>query len=66
MYVTLANKIKISLTARTKIYYLKVVRKVGMKLMGRPNGVITIKVAVLVLSGEEICTTLFHTEKCQV
>lgn len=66
MYITFAKKIKIFLTARTKIYYLKVVRKVGMKLMGRSNGVITIKVTALVLSMEEICTTLFHIEKCQV
>lgn len=34
MYVTSANKMEFSLTTKTKIYYLQVVRKEGMKLMG--------------------------------
>ena len=73
MYVTFANKIKINLTARTKIHYVNTVRQVGMKLMGRPNGRIAIKMTDLVLSREEFCTTLFHlyfpdtnTGKCKV
>lgn len=73
MYVTLANKMEFSLTTKTKIYYLKVVGKQGTKLMGWLNGIITIKMAALVLSGEEFGTALFlfvfpatNTGKCQV
>lgn len=51
MYVIFANKIKFSLTTRTKIYYLKVVRKVGTELMGKHNSLISTRTAALVLSG---------------
>lgn len=58
MYVTFANRIKFSLTAGTKKYYLNVVRKVSRKLMGKLNGIIITKTAALVLSGEQFCTAL--------
>lgn len=60
MYVAFANQIKIYFTARTRIHYVNAVRKVGMKLMGRPNGRIASKMTDLVLTREEFCTTLFH------
>lgn len=56
MCVTFTNKIKNFSYCQTEMYHLKVVSKMDTKLMGRPNGIISIKMAALALSGEQSST----------